>query len=35
MRLRRAPRAPRRLSWLLVSVGTIPEPWMPYVDTAA
>lgn len=35
MRLRRAPRAPRRLSWLLVAVGTIPEPWMPYVDVAA
>ena len=34
MRLRRAPRAPRRLSWLLVAVGSIPEPWMPYVDAA-
>ena len=32
MRLRRPPRAPRRLSWLLVAVGSIPEPWMPYVD---
>jgi len=35
MRLRRAPRAPRRLSWLLVAVGSIPEPWMPYVDVEA
>jgi len=34
MKLRRAPRAPRRLSWLLVAVGSIPEPWMPYVDAA-
>jgi len=34
MRLRRVPVAPRRLSWLLVAVGTIPEPWMPYVDAA-
>ncbi len=34
MRLRRPPRAPRRLSWLLVAVGSIPEPWMPYVDAA-
>jgi 5-methylcytosine-specific restriction endonuclease McrA len=31
MRLRSAPRAPRHLSWLVVAMGDIPEPWAPYV----
>lgn len=34
MRLRSTPRAPRHLSWLVVAVGEIPEPWARYVGAA-
>jgi 5-methylcytosine-specific restriction endonuclease McrA len=35
MQLRSVPRAPRHLSWLVVTVGEIPEPWAPYVRSPA
>lgn len=31
MKLRRAPAAPRHLSWLLISLGQVPEQWKPYL----
>ena len=31
MRLRRWPAAPKHLSWLLISVGRVPESWKPYL----
>ncbi len=35
MRLRRAPRAPRELAWVVVAVGRVPEAWEPYLATAS
>ena len=32
MRLRTPPCVPRHLSWLVVSVGDVPEHWAPYVE---
>lgn len=34
MRLARAPKAPRELAWVTVSVGRVPEAWKPYLDLA-
>lgn len=31
MELRRAPRAPRELTWVVVAVGSVPEHWEPYL----
>ena len=31
MLLRRAPVQPRHLSWLLISLEHVPEPWKPYL----
>jgi hypothetical protein len=35
MRLRTRPEAPRHLSWVVVSVGTVPEHWEQYLGPAA
>ncbi|MBT8214231.1 MAG: HNH endonuclease [Acidimicrobiia bacterium] len=36
MRLRREPRAPRRHSWILVALGSAPDPrWEPYLELAS
>lgn len=32
MTLRTRPTAPRELSWLVVSVTEVPEPWQPYLE---
>ncbi|CAN5749901.1 HNH endonuclease [soil metagenome] len=32
MRLRRRPTAPRRLTWVVVAVGTVPVHWEPYLQ---
>lgn len=34
MRLRRAPRAPRHLSWVAVQVGRVPTEWQAYLGEA-
>ena len=33
MSLRRRPSPPSRLEWVAVAAGTVPEAWMPYLDT--
>jgi 5-methylcytosine-specific restriction endonuclease McrA len=35
MRLARAPRAPKELAWVLVSVSRVPEAWKPYLARAS
>ena len=35
MQLRRAPEAPRRLSWVSFAVGQVPDLWEPYLSDAA
>jgi len=35
LELRRVPAQPRHLSWLLVSLDGIPEPWKPYLGDHA
>jgi 5-methylcytosine-specific restriction endonuclease McrA len=35
MRLKRRPEAPRHLSWVVVSVGHVPENWEQYLGPAA
>ena len=35
MRLARAPRVPRELTWVVVSVGRVPEAWKPYLARAS
>lgn len=35
MRLARAPRVPRELTWVTVSVGRVPEVWKPYLARAS
>lgn len=32
MHLRRPPAAPKHLSWLVISLDRVPEPWKPYLD---
>jgi 5-methylcytosine-specific restriction endonuclease McrA len=34
MALRRAPMAPRELTWVAVAAGTVPPAWEPYLQTA-
>lgn len=34
MRLARAPRAPRELAWVTISVTRVPEAWKPYLAKA-
>ena len=34
MVLRRPPVAPREMTWVVVAVGTVPEPWVPYLHPA-
>ncbi|MEX2294246.1 MAG: HNH endonuclease [Acidimicrobiales bacterium] len=34
MELRRMPRVPRELSWIVVAVGSVPEHWQPYLRPA-
>lgn len=34
LELRRAPRAPRELTWVIVAVGSVPEHWVPYLNPA-
>lgn len=35
MHLRRRPSAPTTLSWVTVAVGSVPDPWVPYLGEAA
>jgi 5-methylcytosine-specific restriction endonuclease McrA len=35
MRLATAPRAPRELAWVVVSVGRVPDAWKPYLLRAS
>lgn len=32
MTLRRRPRAPRETTWVIVAVGEVPAPWVPYLE---
>ena len=34
MSLRRRPTAPKELTWVVVSVGTVPNDWQPYLSPA-
>ena len=34
MELRRAPRVPRELTWVIVAVDSVPEHWEPYLHPA-
>lgn len=35
MKLARAPRVPTNMSWVTVAMGSVPEPWEPYLGTGS
>lgn len=34
LRLRTQPHAPRQMSWVAASVGSVPDPWLPYLGSS-